>query len=559
MAKGTVLDCAKQGDAEAIASLMNRTLNKKGSHVKIRRRGGEYKLLVASARTPDKTATVQWIVKGLDKLAIASIETLTIYGKSQQSNKPEWQQTVQFPLQSLEQATSPASVQPVDTQLAALEGPDVRKGSIWLSRYCLNPETTVEQLSPGAIASSSTAVPGDSLSAEEDGRSHPTDRPVKLAQSHNKPQSNFPPYAGPGVSNKPTSAAVQRAAQQAAQRAVAARRPPARQQKSPSLQGSDTPLTWIIPVAWSICLALLMGLGISSASTASAVESSDSYAICNATIGDTQNCTLAVQIVGDESYFTEIIREAVPLSPEHREAAIAHCSDYINYEAGLYDESMNVMPAVLSSSSQEIFSGVLLTNVTQKNTLDPTAPLRLACIHHTAIDEFSENADDVWFDELSSDIIPANWPSEPYAGNIMVAAFSVQDSLGAYNSIIRLFSYPLFTVAGLFVAVSIGSSYSCSTVMGLYKAAAVLGVIECFIAMLPIGWFLTLSLEILALGLTAQVVKEFDVDVQSRYGSLAFGTISLIVVRGILLSILTFVLYAITTSLVVAPAITSTI
>lgn len=615
---------AKQGQPDAIASLMNRTLNKQGSHVQVRRRSGDYKLLVEADKAPPQKATVQWIVKGLDRLSISAIETITIYGKSQQSNKPEWQQSIRFSLQerasALQKPSAPASAKasekPLDLteycftrnksllsgkltlpskpviqlvlafaslsnahksealphidlalrkcavpeadfsgevqawfeQLAALEGPDVRKGSIWLSRYCLDTEGTLDQLGGGAIADNSA-----NDSNKESARSPlVTDSAATQQTASDRPKSNFPPYAGPGASSRPPKRMAYRPTKQA--------QPKKAKSIKKSIRRDNTPLVWIIPLAWSVCLALLMVLGISSASTASAVENNDSYTICSATLSDSQTCALAVQLVGDESFFTEIVRDSVPLPPEGKEIAIEQCSEYINYEAGLFTDFSTPMPVVLSSNSEEIFSGVLLTNVTQKSGFEPNETLRLACIHYTYADEFSDSAGgDTWLEELASDVIPMNWPSDPYAGNIMAAALSVEDSLGAYDDIIRLFSYPLFTAAGLFITVLICSAYSCSTALGLYKASAVLGVIECFIAILPVGWFLTLSLEILALGLTARVVPEFDVALQGGYGSLAFGTLSLLIVRGILLGILSFVLYAITTSLVIVPAIASTV
>ncbi len=85
---------ARQGEVGAIAALMNRTRNKPFDRVQILRREGQYQLLVESAQVPAQQVSVQWIVRGLVQLAIAEIKTITIYGKSQQSAKPDWQQTV---------------------------------------------------------------------------------------------------------------------------------------------------------------------------------------------------------------------------------------------------------------------------------------------------------------------------------------------------------------------------------------------------------------------------------------------------------------------------------
>ncbi len=265
----SLLDQAKTGDPSAIASLMNRKLSKQGSQVKVKCQSGDYKLLLESAEIPDKSHTVRWIVQGLENLAIAEMRTVEIYGKSQQSAKPNWQHRVQFsPSAVTASVTTPKAEAPLDlseqcftrnqsllsgnltlpsqpvikwvlafaelsnaqktealphidlalrksalpaadslsaatqawfAQLIALEGPDIRKASIWLSRYCLNPQATIQQLSP-------TAFREQSASASSQPVSGPSSRSVQTAENtvENTAESPFPPYAGP--KGKPPSA-----------------------------------------------------------------------------------------------------------------------------------------------------------------------------------------------------------------------------------------------------------------------------------------------------------------------------------------------------------------
>lgn len=281
----SLLDQAKTGNPSAIAALMNLTLSKQGSHVKVKCQSGDYKLLVESVEIPDKSPTVRWILQGLEKLAIPEMRTVEIYGKSQQSAKPNWQHSAQFlpddgskpqaqPVQPSSTATATVAVMasvtiqkdeaPLDlseqcftrnqsllsgnltlpsksvikwvlafvelsnaqktealphidlalrkstlpaadslsaatqawfAQLIALEGPDIRKASIWLSRYCLNPQATIQQLSPTAFgepSASASSQPGLGNSS----------RPAQTAE--NMAESPFPPYAGP--TGKPPSA-----------------------------------------------------------------------------------------------------------------------------------------------------------------------------------------------------------------------------------------------------------------------------------------------------------------------------------------------------------------
>ncbi len=269
----SLLDQAKTGDPQAIATLMNRTLAKQGAHVRVKRQSNDYKLLVESAEIPDKSFTVRWILQGLEKLTIADLRTVEIYGKSKQSPKPNWQHHVQFPLERSEPSTQAASITtqaaPLDlseqcftrnqsllsgsltlpskpviqwvlafdalsnaqktealphvdlalrkstlpaddilsaatqawfTQLIALDGPDIRKASIWLSRYCLNPKVTVQQLSPNASEENAAAASSRQVSGASSQMSQ---------TSKNMTGSPFPPYAGP-KGRSPSAQAVAR-------------------------------------------------------------------------------------------------------------------------------------------------------------------------------------------------------------------------------------------------------------------------------------------------------------------------------------------------------------
>lgn len=128
--KETVLARAKQGEPDAIALLMNRTLNQQNRHVRVLRQNAQLKLLVESAEAPPQAATVGWIEKGLAKLAIANIETATIYGKSKQSAKPTWQQTISLTVV----AQTPDPFAPAPTEAAPK--PTNAEPSLDLSEYC---------------------------------------------------------------------------------------------------------------------------------------------------------------------------------------------------------------------------------------------------------------------------------------------------------------------------------------------------------------------------------------------------------------------------------------
>ncbi|MBE9079366.1 hypothetical protein IQ241_19040 [Romeria aff. gracilis LEGE 07310] len=226
----SLLEQARLGCPAAIATLINRTLSKRGARARAKVRSGQFEILLEAPSTPKQQPTVEWLVKGLSNLSVSGFETVTIYGRAQGQTQPDWQQTVPLvsftapippnetppdetppnetetpavdPAPDLTQycfvrnlslltiellaptseiaqlvndfhALSPAeklsvlpgldlafrSPEKVTTdglspnpqvwlqQLLEIEPSSARKASIWLSRYCHNPEATVEQVS----------------------------------------------------------------------------------------------------------------------------------------------------------------------------------------------------------------------------------------------------------------------------------------------------------------------------------------------------------------------------------------------------------------------------
>ncbi len=576
---------ARQGEVGAIASLMNRTRNKPFDRVQVRRREGQYQLLVESAQVPAQQISVQWIVRGLVQLAIAEIKTITIYGKSQQSAKPDWQQTVQIALSSpnvldssdssdpIEQPNSSEPPDPLElseycftrnlsllsgnltppnlsvsqiicsfaalpntqkrivlphiasllrhpkpiqddaltaesqrwiTELLALEGDDLRKLSIWLSRYCADPTATLEQLRPIVTVSSAK---GEDVS----------DRPMPSAQ--------FGSRMNPDIERVAIAQA-------------------ARMEKlhSPNLQltQENSRLLWIIPAVWSACLLIVIGLGIHSTYRPEA-----SFAICQqALVGASTQCTLAVQIAGDEAAIAKAITAAAPITPEIKSTAAEDCLKYGNTHIlnALKISELALPPAenavsIVHSQATEVFPGVLLTDITQ--TSRPNAPpSRTACVGYALSAPVSdidaaESAQGI-IQEIAADEIPAAWPEELYQ-KMTVTGFSPEKALGGYNLFINLGSNVLFSAISVFVAVLFNACYTCYRLTGIYQVAAVLGALETIVHMIPaIGLFLSVPIGVGAIGLTSRFVKDFNISWADGYKPLARGAVTIIAIKGVL-------------------------
>ena len=187
-------------------------------------------------------------------------------------------------------------------KIEALEGPQIRKASIWLSRYCLNPAKTVAQLDKSAIAK------------EEEPEPEVVETPDVVEVDASTTNAPFPsthnhPKASKGTANRaPRSSKTHKT----------------QLNKSSLLSTPNGQPAWLIPAGWSICLAIMITLGVISASNATYT-----FPICHQSTADADACGLAVQIVGDEYYMADVVAEladAPTMTPESKSTGIGRLS-----------------------------------------------------------------------------------------------------------------------------------------------------------------------------------------------------------------------------------------
>lgn len=114
---------ARQGDAHAIARLINRSLQPKGITAKVALRDGCLKVMLESESIPDQSALALYIYKGLASLDIDSIQALVVYGRQTGDEFPSWTQEFSFsPFGALEPQFEPQPqvVVPAQPQPASL-------------------------------------------------------------------------------------------------------------------------------------------------------------------------------------------------------------------------------------------------------------------------------------------------------------------------------------------------------------------------------------------------------------------------------------------------------
>ncbi|OUC13948.1 MAG: hypothetical protein B0A82_14255 [Alkalinema sp. CACIAM 70d] len=90
-----VLELAQQGNADAIAFLLNRTLKPQGIEAKVANSDARLQILLEGLDTPDETRMVSLVTQGVQKLQIATVSQLHIYGKQTGGKETAWKRSFQ--------------------------------------------------------------------------------------------------------------------------------------------------------------------------------------------------------------------------------------------------------------------------------------------------------------------------------------------------------------------------------------------------------------------------------------------------------------------------------
>ncbi|MBD2530289.1 hypothetical protein H6G97_12195 [Nostoc flagelliforme FACHB-838] len=90
MTQPNILKLAKQGDTQAIASLMNRHLHPKGITAKVTFKDACLEVILESAQVPSQQILIPFIHKGLTALGATSIEIVQVYGQQTGKEFPAW-------------------------------------------------------------------------------------------------------------------------------------------------------------------------------------------------------------------------------------------------------------------------------------------------------------------------------------------------------------------------------------------------------------------------------------------------------------------------------------
>ncbi|MEG4170216.1 MULTISPECIES: type IV pilin-like G/H family protein [unclassified Microcoleus] len=92
MTQPNILELAKQGDAKAIALLLNRQLQAKGITAAASLKDGCLQVMLEAAEAPSQQILAPWVSKSIAGLGAASIEKVKVYGRQTGAKVPAWSQ-----------------------------------------------------------------------------------------------------------------------------------------------------------------------------------------------------------------------------------------------------------------------------------------------------------------------------------------------------------------------------------------------------------------------------------------------------------------------------------
>lgn len=94
MTQQNLRELLKQGDPNAIASSINRTLTPKGINADVTRDNGCLHIILESDKVPDRMVLVDFIRTGMTKLGLESIHTVKVYGRRTGDGEPAWEEEI---------------------------------------------------------------------------------------------------------------------------------------------------------------------------------------------------------------------------------------------------------------------------------------------------------------------------------------------------------------------------------------------------------------------------------------------------------------------------------
>lgn len=122
MNQPNLLELAKQGDACAIATLMNRKLQPKGITAKASMKHDCLQIMLESAQVPPQEALVELIRRSMPSLGAECIKRVKVYGKQTREEFPDWSEEFEVEAQIVASLEEPAQQGDVNAIATLIKG-----------------------------------------------------------------------------------------------------------------------------------------------------------------------------------------------------------------------------------------------------------------------------------------------------------------------------------------------------------------------------------------------------------------------------------------------------
>lgn len=159
----SLLELAKQGDATAIAALMNHHLQPKGVTATATLEDGCLQVALESQQVPNQPSLIEFVQKGITNLGVDAIKRVRVYGVQTGKTTPVWEQDI--PLQRF---TAIPNVPPLKDPLPAVDevAPTITDARINAGADTRAVRADAIPLISTASASTSHSMAGDEFSHE---------------------------------------------------------------------------------------------------------------------------------------------------------------------------------------------------------------------------------------------------------------------------------------------------------------------------------------------------------------------------------------------------------
>ncbi len=135
MTQSNLLELAQQGDPQAIAALMNQSLQPRGMTATVERMGNHLSVLLEADQVPNRQTLTAFVHRGISNLGIESIRSVKVLGQQTGTNLPVWTQdlTLEPPTTAAEAIDAVDLSLPVDSMADLPETDDDELEALWIA------------------------------------------------------------------------------------------------------------------------------------------------------------------------------------------------------------------------------------------------------------------------------------------------------------------------------------------------------------------------------------------------------------------------------------------